>query len=582
MTARWKAPFRVAGNVLSKVYVEPIRTDRIRTAGWPAGLLIIAVLATVGYAAAVALAIGAPWLRHWLPMAGTSDTAGMPVLVPTVTAALLCLAAALGQTGALHAPVPLRILVLLASLAIMIELGATLDGVVQLLLTVGPWLVLVIMQVIRWRAGYRWWEYVVVVIMYAIALLGSAQGTSRGAAYGGGSSVDAIDLTMEEITIMAAPLAMLAGYAIAQWAFGLVLWTAEYGFQAARRTIPTPVLLIILVGLIIWRLIAEWHTFLALAFTLRLIIFPGIMIIGSIGCWLVVDRIADRRHPGDTGVEHLGDDVRMVALPAAVGLLASSIFDSLVVVPLRNFASVAPALHPAATTAAAVSDWLGGDAYGIGFSIALILWGGWLAWRGSRGRAEITATIGLAFLLTRIGQLAIGGGGFNPLLVTSAAALLIVLLVTRRLDRARIEGMIIVIGFALAISGRQFFADPVSSIIGGSITLFLGLVWQFLTSGGIANDDTRGWPRPSRVLMVLGFNLLAMLVVGYARVTDETGLTLDRLQDYGNNLLGGPLILGAAIAIALGLFRSTRPVAAAPDDSRTPVSVSAGRTDGGT
>jgi len=574
VTVRWQAPFRIAREVLTKVYVEPIRSDRLRTAGWPPGLLIIAMLATAGYAVAVALAVGGPWLRHWLPLAGTSDTAGMPVVVPSVTAALLCLAAALGQAGALHAPVPLRILVLLASLTIMVALGATLDGLQQLLLTLGPWLVLVILQVIRWRAGYRWWEYVVVVILYGVALLGAAQGTSRGAAYGGGASPDAIDLMMKEITIMAAPLAMLAGFAIAQWAFSLVLWTAEYGFAAARRTVPTPVLLIILLGLVGWRLIAEAQAFLALAFTLRLIILPAIMIIGSIVCWLVLDRIADRRQRGATGIEHLGDDVRSVALPAAVGLLAGSIVDSLIVVPLRAIATVVPALHPAATLAAAVSDWLGGDAYGIGFSIALILWSGRLAWRGSRGRAEITATIGLAFLLTRIGQLAIGQGGFNLMLVAATAILLVALLITRRLDRVRVEGLIIVVGFALAISGRQFFADPVSSIVGGSVALLLGLVWQFLTSGGLANADTPGWPRPSRVLMVLGFNLLAMLVVGYARVTYETSFTLDQLQDYGNNLLGGPLILGAAIATALGLFRRGRSVDAVPA-AESPAALSA-------
>lgn len=575
MSPRWYEPVRIAGKVLDRVYVEPVRSDRLRIANWPPGLLIMAACATVGYAAAAGLAIGAPWLRHWLPMVATNDVAGMPTFVPGLTAALLGLAAVLGQTGALHAPIPLRILVLLASLAIMVRLGSTLDGAEQLALTLGPWLALVILQVLRWRFDYRWWEYAVVAASYSLALLGAAQGTSRGAAYGGGSSVDAIYLTMETVTIMVAPLAMIAGYAIASWAFGLVLWTAEFSFGAGRRAMPTWVLAIVLVGLTGWRLVVEWRDFLKLSITARLIIYPGIMIAGSVLIWIAVDKIADRMNPGDTRVQHLDDDIRRVAFPAAIGLLASVIFDSLITDPLRSFADVAPVLDPALKIINSIGSWLGGDAYGIGFSAAMIIWGGWLAWRGARGRAEIAATIGLGFGLTRISQLSIAGGGFAVMLITAIGILLVLLLVTGRLDRARIEGMIIIVGFAVVISEREFFADPVSSIVGGAVPLFLGLVWQFLTSGGEANGESRRWPKPSRVLMVLGFNLLGMVVLGFAAITYQTDLTLDDMQGYGDKLLGGPLLLGAAIATALSLRHSHGREWPAPTGDEAPATVSA-------
>lgn len=560
MTGRWQRPFRIAGSVLAKVYVEPVRTDRLRAVGWPPGLLIIAVIANAGYLVAVVLAVGAPWLRRWIPLVGSRDVVGMPEMVPWLTVALLTLAAVLAQTGALHAPIPLRIVVLLASLTIMTRLGPSLDSVEQLLLSCGPWLALVIFQIVRWRSSYRWWEYVVVTACYAVALMGAAGASARGSAYGTGGSVDAISLAMETVTLMAGPLALLAGYAIAQWAFGLVRWTAEFGFDAGRRTVPTWALFVVLVGLTAWRLIAEWHNFAVLAFTPRLIIFPLIMIVGGVVCWIVLDKIADRRNPDSTRLEHLTEDLRWVALPAAFGVLAGTVFWALVVVPLDFLAQLAPAVRPADQIAKTVSDVLSGDVVGIAWASLLIIWGGWLAWRGMRGRAELAAVIGLAFLLTRTGRLSIAGGGFGLMLITTIAVLLLVLLVSRRLNRRRIEGMIVVVALALVISEREFFADPVNSVIGGSAALFFGLVWQFLTSGGEANGDSPRWPRSSRVLMVLGFNLLAMAVLGFARVTYRTGLTLDDLQDTGDKLLGGSLILGAAIAAALGVLRGDAPV----------------------
>lgn len=177
----------------------------------------------------------------------------------------------------------------------------------------------------------------------------------------------------------------------------------------------------------------------------------------------------------------------------AVGVLAGTVFWALLVVPLQFLAQLVPGVRGVYQIADAVSEQLSGDVFGIVWSGALIIWAGWLAWRGRRGRAEIAAVLGLAFLLTRVGQLSIAGGGFGMVLITATAIFLIGLLVARKLDRARIQGMIIIVGLALVISEREFFADPVNSVIGGSVTLFLGLVWQFLTSGGEANGDSPRW-----------------------------------------------------------------------------------------
>jgi hypothetical protein len=122
--------------------------------------------------------------------------------------------------------------------------------------------------------------------------------------------------------------------------------------------------------------------------------------------------------------------------------------------------------------------------------------------------------------------------------------------------------MLLVAGFATVLSTRS----SIEAVLGVSAALLLGLIWRFLIAGSDANGDSPRFPRPSRVLLVLGFNLLAMVALTFYRVSMSSADLLDTYQTGGDRVLGGALLLGALIAAAQAVLRGDDPVSGDADE----------------
>lgn len=571
----WQRPFRLVRAVLAKVYIEPVVEGRLRVVGWPRGLPLLAMIATVGYVLAMVLAVASPWLRSWMDLQllrGGIAAQGIPSGLPWMVVSLLTVAAILLQAGALHSPWWLRIGMLLVSFSLMTTAGSLPSTLTQLAIMVGSFLALVIFQIVRWRREFRWWEFAVVALCFVGPLLIGAETLSRTRAVGGVGPVDWTMLTMPQVGLLAAPVALLAGYAIAQWAFATVVWSVDIG----RRELPRWVLMLVLIVLLVWRLIAELSTLDRKILTPVELIAPGLLLVGVVVAWVVLDKIADRRGPASTRLADLSEDLRSVALPFAVLITLPGVVSTAISLPLQVIGTIVGTNAPGQLTDV-LSTWLGGRTFSIIAAVALLAWSVVLARRADRGRAELVAVMALSFLGLRLFS-ATGSTDLLGLWVIIPLTLIfLALVITRRLTRNRLESMLVAAGLTAVLSARQFFADPVNALLGGSAALVISLVWQFLTSGTDGNDDTPRWPRPTRVLLLLGNALLGMAVLAYNRMSLDTIGVLEVSQLIGDRALGGSLILGSIVAVVLAVFRqedlSGQPVPLGQGQGSVPVDV---------
>lgn len=548
----WQKPFRFVGAVLGRVFVEPVAQGRFRIIAWPRGLALIAVLVTAAYAVAATLAVLAPWLRDRLGLVVVSGDqgVGVPAGLSWVVIALMLLAASVFQTGALHTPWWFRIPAWLASTSILVTACGSPYALWQVGLLAGASLALLGFQVIRRRASFRWWEYVVVVICFAVPVAAAYRSLQRVSTFAANGAAEWLSLALPQVELMAAPVAVMAGYAIAQWAFSTVVWTVDLG----RRRLPRWVLTLVLVGLLLWRLGAEWWTVLFGTWDLAEILWPIGLLAGGGVLWVVLDKIADRHGPGTTRIADLSTDLRSVAVPLAVVMTISGLFSGVVTLPAGVIGFLLPVdvLTPAFDL---IDTFLDSDIEGALVAALLLVWAFRMAWRADRGRAELLALMALLSLAMKLASAKYTTDLIGVYVVTGLFLVFVVLLFGRRLDRIRMEGMLVAVGLATIWSTRSLFDDPINALLGGSAALILSLVWTFLTGGEDANGDTHAFPRASRVCLLMANALFGMVVLMYHRMTLGMTSVMEVQQLVGDRILGGSLILGALAAALTAVFR---------------------------
>jgi len=112
---------------------------------------------------------------------------------------------------------------------------------------------------------------------------------------------------------------------------------------------------------------------------------------------------------------------------------------------------------------------------------------------------------------------------------------------------------------ALDEAYREFVTDPIAYLLGfagGAVVLF-GFVWSFLTGYKGANDDSPGYPRPSRVQLVLAnavFGITVLAFLALARDPEAT-VSLGEVAEYGGQAYGDPLV---AAGLLLALWAALR------------------------
>ena len=140
-------------------------------------------------------------------------------------------------------------------------------------------------------------------------------------------------------------------------------------------------------------------------------------------------------------------------------------------------------------------------------------------------------------------------------LVATVAVLvaLAVTVVRRRLTGQRALAFAGILILSALFSGRDFISDPVGVLLGfsGAALVLFGLTWDLLTGSGWGNGDSRRFPRPTRVLLVLTNSVLTMTVLAYAALVRDgsTTIYLDPYAELGNLILGTALLAAAVIAV---------------------------------
>jgi hypothetical protein len=115
-------------------------------------------------------------------------------------------------------------------------------------------------------------------------------------------------------------------------------------------------------------------------------------------------------------------------------------------------------------------------------------------------------------------------------------------------DRARVLLLLVVITLLMRQTG--FIEDPFSPVLGftGVGMIALGLVWDALTIGFWANEDSRGLPRASRIWLYLGYILFSIAVLNWS-VASHDILQVDFFT--GQAALGGFGIFGKPLIYAI-------------------------------
>lgn len=124
--------------------------------------------------------------------------------------------------------------------------------------------------------------------------------------------------------------------------------------------------------------------------------------------------------------------------------------------------------------------------------------------------------------------------------------------------------MIIAICYPL----RDTLADPVTAIIGTGLVsvLLLSSLWQLLTEGGPTRGDSGAFPRPSRVLFFLGYQLLWVTLAALVALTRDSRLgDLVPVIDLGDRVLGTTLLVTASLGLlTVGLAAGPRAIRSVP------------------
>jgi len=191
-------------------------------------------------------------------------------------------------------------------------------------------------------------------------------------------------------------------------------------------------------------------------------------------------------------------------------------------------------------------------------AVVVILATFWLARRGRRVLALYLSILGANALwiqLTNPGRPLdfFGWSGLEPVdfwwvLIFSAVAFFWLVRGGLTEERARRLLLLVLITFLMRQTG--FIEDPFSPFLGftGVGLIALGIVWDALTIGFWANNDSRGLPRVSRIFLYLGYVLFTIAVLNWS-VASHDILQVDFFT--GQAALGGFSLLGKPLIYAI-------------------------------
>lgn len=557
-------------DLFDHVLAEPYREGKLRSRGWPTGLKAIVSIAIIGYCLAIAGVIFSGWIRESLPLYVTVGATihSFPRPVLWVILFLVVFSISLLQSAALHISAWLAWVVTALSVVILLFVGSfdssTLFSPARLVSIIAS-VALIAFVWVRLRSRFKWWEFVVVLALITTVF---SVGVWRAAVVAAPSGVDfapgMLSLIMFEIGQLAIPAAIAAGLAVAEISASTAIWTVGL----IRRRLPAIALVIGFVLILVWRI---W-SFYSDAMNGSLpawsqVLSSIVLLIVIIGIWFACCKLRSRvGEPLEvrTVIDRLGNlDIPIAVcfsitlVPVVVGLL----FVQIVVAYGVKYESTAwlrdaIAVISSSTTFGSLRVVIGA----LMVITALVL-----ARRGSKLLPEILATVGLVSSTLGLA----GVFGLNNWIWTTSGLTLIVTVagigltiwygLRRTLHSSRIAGLAVLLLLAAFIDNRDFVSDPLGALLGfaGAALVLFGFIWSFLTDNDFANNHSRKYPRPARVLIYLANSVFGVTVLAFTSLSrnPDASINLGDFASLGDQLLGTSLMAAAVLAVSVDIFK---------------------------
>ena len=586
---------RAGRTVVRKVVTEPVSEGRLRPDGWPLGLAPIVLTAGLLSVVLVGLTMaGGPIRRHsemlYLSPSSTLPRWVLPILVTALVFAVSCL-----YVGALHVWVVVRIPILVVVVAVVIRTLSYdyLDtrGVPAL---VGAGLLL-LFAVLRWRARFAWWEFLVAVVVIGGSIGTSLIGIQR--VYGGATPstpFNAFEMMSALLWFLALPFATLAGATISELlsasvvaasasAVSLVGQPVPHDEQSSDRSpgqspgqqpIQGRARIIIMIGLgllVLGRAVQigvkintddEYRLGLlaggALTLAVPLLILVPLLLTGRGRVWFT-------ELDGEAGLESWRRRALFIAAVPFVFSLGPLFLSDL----------------SASFGLDRVSDWLfdlrlNGDlANEVTFAALALLVVAYLD-RRRTGRWSILVLFFAWVFADRAVNTAIhlpaAGQGSLILASVLAAGLALVLGLRGRLTTRRAGQLASVLLLTGLFGYRNVITEPLTALLaltGVSVGLVVGVLWRLLTDNAYGNGESERFPRTARVLLVLANAIFG--TAGIALVALQAGISATDLrssEQLGDTQVGFTLVLAVVLLqlIATGYIseRAAEPAGGRP------------------
>jgi len=564
---------RFAAAIVRQTVVEPIRNGRLRDLDWPYGLRSIVLIGYLGFGVAAVIVVLSGLIRQHSNLIVSATGLGLPEQMIWPLVVLLSFGVACCMSAALHGPWWPKLLGLLFALMVIgtwsLRRGSLAGWAGW------PWIAgalmtsVIILVIIRWRRPFAWWEFAAFWALIGLGMTVGVAETRYAKAFGTDFNPLNLQQTAAFLGYLVLPAAALAGASVAEITVRATVSATENAQRLTRRTWPYLILAVVIgvrAAQAGWQLAHRdpvVHGWTALLWAALLVFAFGLV-------GVVLLRICRRRNSYPV-VSELSDELGRVGFAVAAALLAVSLPVQVFLAVLQVFASLAR--NGANSTfpydPAPILDRII-DPSRVLVGLALLVLAVLAARRGQASRALVLGSIGVVLtMLAR--QLVLGDRTAAPInqdgvnLVTSALIIVAVgvSLVRRRLTHRRALAFAGVLILCALFSYRDFISDPLGSLLGfsGAALVLFGLTWDLLTDSGWGNRESRRFPRPTRVMLVLTNYVLTMTVLAYAALIRDgsTTIYLEPFAELGNLIFGTGLLAAAVVAVLDSTWRD-RPI----------------------
>ena len=554
---------RFATGLYRQTLVDPIEQGRLRDLGWPHGLRSIVLVGYIVFVIAGLLVISSGLIREHSTLIVSGTGLGLPEQLVWPLVLLLSFGVASLMAAAQHGPWWLKVLGLLFTLMVMgtwslrspsLAGWAGWPVIAACLMTA-----VLVLVIIRWRRGFVWWELAAFWALIGLGMTVGVAETREAKIYGSDLNPLNLQQTAAVLGYLALPAATLAGASVAEVTVRATAAATHNAQRFAKQGWPYLILIVVLCirsVQCVW-LIAERDPVVE---GLTSLLWACALVTAFALVGLVLLRLSRRRESTPV-VSELGDQLGRVGFVIAAVLIAVTLPVQVFLSVLQVLASLEPGgaaarmsfdVTPLVTRVVDPSRVLVG--------IVLLVLAVRSARRGQTSRALVLGGIGV-MLVALARQLLFGDRTPAPInpdalnLVASAVVVVtvVILLLRRKLTPQRALALAGLLILSALFSYRDFISDPLGALLGfsGAALVLFGLTWDLFTGSGWANRESRGFPRPTRVLLVLTNYVLSMTVLAYAALIRDGSTTIyfDPFAQFGDLIFGTGLVAAAAIAI---------------------------------